>query len=121
LEARLLRLQEIRLTPDFEPLAASFKRIKNILRQAEFEGGPLDAGLLEPGPEGDLYEEIFRIRNQPIETAIEELRPKLDRFFDKVLVNDPRETIRANRLALLHGLLKQFMYFADFSEIVTNS
>jgi glycyl-tRNA synthetase beta subunit len=38
-----------------------------------------------------------------------------------VLVNDPREDIRANRLALLHGLLSQFMHFADFSEIVTNS
>jgi glycyl-tRNA synthetase beta chain len=118
---RLLRLQEIRPTPNFEPLAASFKRIKNILRQANFEGGPFDSGLLEPGPESELYDEIFRIGQQPIETTIGELRPKVDRFFDKVLVNDPREAIRANRLALLHGLLKQFMYFADFSEIVTNS
>jgi glycyl-tRNA synthetase beta chain len=122
LEARLLRLQEIRPTPNFEPLAASFKRIKNILRQANFEGGPpFEPGLLEPGPESELYDEIFRIGQQPIETTIGELRPKVDRFFDKVLVNDPREAIRANRLALLHGLLKQFMYFADFSEIVTNS
>ena len=34
LEARLKRVQAIRPTPDFEPLAASFKRIKNILKQA---------------------------------------------------------------------------------------
>ncbi len=27
--------QDIRPTPDFEPLAASFKRIKNILKQAD--------------------------------------------------------------------------------------
>jgi glycyl-tRNA synthetase beta chain len=121
LEDRLVRLQEIRPTPNFEPLAASFKRIKNILRQANFETGPFDPGLLTPGPESDLYDESFRIRNQPIETTIEELRPKLDRFFDDVLVNDPHEAIRANRLALLRGLLDQFTYFADFSEIVTNS
>jgi glycyl-tRNA synthetase beta chain len=120
LESRLLRLREIRSTPDFEPLAASFKRIKNILRQADFDGGPFDATLVEAGAERDLYDEISRVRNQPIETAIEELRPKLDRFFEKILVNDPRLDIRANRLALLHGLLSQFMYFADFSEIVTN-
>src|SRR3984957_197462 len=36
LEARLLRVKAIRTTPDFEPLAASFKRIKNILKQASF-------------------------------------------------------------------------------------
>src|SRR5205807_5118434 len=48
LEARLLRLQKIRQSPDFEPLAASFKRIKNILRQAEYTGGgPVRPELLE--------------------------------------------------------------------------
>ena len=31
------RVQAVRPTPDFEPLAASFKRIKNILKQAEFQ------------------------------------------------------------------------------------
>jgi glycyl-tRNA synthetase beta subunit len=34
LEARLTRIQKLRATPDFEPLAASFKRIRNILVQA---------------------------------------------------------------------------------------
>ncbi len=36
LESRLKRVQAIRPTPDFEPIAASFKRIKNILQQAQF-------------------------------------------------------------------------------------
>src|SRR5437764_6728544 len=39
LDARLVRIQNLRPTPDFEPLAASFKRIKNILRQAAFQAG----------------------------------------------------------------------------------
>ena len=38
LEARLERIQNLRPTPDFEPLAASFKRIRNILEQAEVHG-----------------------------------------------------------------------------------
>jgi glycyl-tRNA synthetase beta chain len=117
----LVRLQEIRSTPNFEPLAASFKRIKNILRQADFAGGPFTPSLLEPGPESELYDEIFRIGQQPIETTIGALRPKVDLFFDKVLVNAPDPAVRANRLAMLHGLLEQFRTFADFSEIVTNS
>src|SRR6201999_4396153 len=32
-------IHEMRQTSDFEPLAASFKRIKNILRQAQFTAG----------------------------------------------------------------------------------
>jgi glycyl-tRNA synthetase beta chain len=121
LESRLLRLQKIRTSPDFEPLAASFKRIKNILRQADFAGGPFTSALLEPGPESDLFDEINRATGQPIETVIGALRPKVDLFFDKVLVNAHDPAVRANRLAMLHGLLEQFRTFADFSEIVTNS
>lgn len=122
LEQRLLRLQQIRPTPDFEPLAASFKRVKNILRQAEFAGGgTLDRQLLEAGPETELYQEIERIAGQPIESVIASLRPKVDLFFDKVLVNAPDEAIRRNRLTLLHTLLAEFSTIADFSEIVTNS
>jgi glycyl-tRNA synthetase beta chain len=121
LEARLLRLQKIRPSPDFEPLAASFKRIKNILRQAGFTGGAFTPTLLEPGPESELFDEINRSAGQPIETAIGALRPKVDLFFDKVLVNAPDPAVRVNRLAMLHGLLEQFRTFADFSEIVTNS
>jgi glycyl-tRNA synthetase beta chain len=121
LEDRLLRLQKIRPSPDFEPLAASFKRIKNILRQAEFKGGPFNAILLEPGPENDLFEEINRAAGQPLENVIGALRPKVDCYFDKVLVNAPEPTVRSNRLAMLYSLLEQFRTFADFSEIVTNS
>ncbi len=122
LEARLSRIQSLRSSPDFEPLAASFKRIKNILRQAEFTGGAtLDPGLLEEGPESELYAEFLRLSGQPIENAISRLRPKVDLFFDKVLVNSPDERIRRNRLMLLHSLLEEYSRVADFSEIVTNS
>ena len=122
LEARLMRIRTLRPTPDFEPLAASFKRIHNILVQAGFTGGgAIDQSLLEPGPELELYEEFIGIAGQPIESVISKLRPKVDLFFDKVLVNAPDATIRQNRLTLLHTLLAEFSTMADFSEIVTNS
>jgi glycyl-tRNA synthetase beta chain len=122
LEARLTRIQKLRATPDFEPLAASFKRIRNILVQAGFTGGgAIEQNLLEPGPELELYEEFTRIAGQPIESVISKLRPRVDLFFDKVLVNAPDAAVRQNRLTLLHTLLAEFSTMADFSEIVTNS
>ncbi|MGD0497843.1 MAG: glycine--tRNA ligase subunit beta [Bryobacteraceae bacterium] len=130
LEARLQRIQSLRATPDFEPLAAAFKRIANILAQANFAlvgqavspaNSSIEESLLEPGPEADLYHEYLCIKGQPIESVIASLRPKVDLFFDKVLVNAPDERVRRNRLTLLYALLAEFSAIADFSEIVTNS
>jgi glycyl-tRNA synthetase beta chain len=130
-EARLQAIQQVRPTADFEPVAASFKRIANILRQAQFTGsGGVDAGLLEPGPELDLHSEFLRTRDvvythrrsrnyRAALEAVASLRPKVDTFFDKVLVNAPEERIRENRLLLLSSLLTEFSAIADFSEIVT--
>jgi glycyl-tRNA synthetase beta chain len=120
LEARVIRIKAIRTTTDFEPMAASFKRIKNILKQASFfNSSALDVGLLEAGPEEDLYIEMRRTRGQSLESRIGSLRPKIDLFFDKVLVNAPDSKLRLNRLTLLQGLLAEFSTIADFSEIVT--
>jgi glycyl-tRNA synthetase beta chain len=91
------------------------------LEQAKFSAdGTVDESLLEPGPEKDLYDEYRRIAGQPIETVISRLRPKVDLFFDKVLVNAPDARIRLNRLMLVNALFREFSTMADFSEIVTN-
>ncbi len=125
---RIEAIRYIRPTEDFEPLAASFKRIKNILKQARFDQvNPPDEKLLTPGPEQSLYEAFLRVRESIRSGApyrdklasIAPLRPQVDRFFDKILVNDPDPAIRQNRLALLHSLLTEFSTIADFSEIVT--
>jgi glycyl-tRNA synthetase beta chain len=130
-EARLEAIRQVRPTENFEPLAASFKRIANILRQAQFSGsGVVNAGLVEQGPEFELYNEFLRIRDvvfthrksrnyQAALEAIASLRPRVDTFFDKVLVNAPEERVRQNRLLLLSSLLTEFSAIADFSEIVT--
>ena len=83
---------------------------------------------LEPGPESDLYKAFQHVRGivadqsyRPALESIASLRPKVDLFFDKVLVNAPDAKIRQNRLTLLHTLLAEFSTIADFSEIVTNT
>lgn len=131
-EARLFALKLVRQTENFEPLAASFKRIRNILKQAAFEGGELNPGLLEAGPERELYDEASRVLAAVEQyrrsddymqslAVIATLRPAVDRFFDAVLVNAPDEAVRRNRLALLDRLYRQVSSIADFSEIVTSS
>ena len=45
----------------------------------------------------------------------------VDNFFDKVMVMVDDARVRANRLALLQTLLREFSTIADFSEIVTES
>jgi glycyl-tRNA synthetase beta chain len=126
---RIDAIRYIRPTENFEPLAASFKRIKNILRQAGVEQAEAPhASLFTPGPEQQLYEAFLRVRGATERAAsyrdklalIASLRPQIDLFFDKILVNDPNPAIRQNRLALLYNLLAEFSNIADFSEIVTS-
>ena len=127
-EARLAAIAAVRPTENFEPLAASFKRIKNILKQASFvPPGEPNPQLLEDGPERDLYSDFVRVRDtartETYSKALEliaSLRPAVDLFFDKVLVNAKDGRVRNNRLTLLHNLLTEFSTIADFSEIVTS-
>jgi len=130
-EERLEALRAVRPTADFEPLAASFKRIRNILRQANFDGlgDALNEKLLEPGPETELYEAFHATRvacrllpdHKSRLERIATLRPKVDTFFDRILVNAPDAAVRQNRLVLLQTMLAEFSTIADFSEIVTSS
>ena len=131
-EDRLFAVQMVRQTENFEPLAASFKRIRNILRQAEWQSGDVDPALLEAGAEKDLHDEVSKLAPEVGRLlasrdyiralqSMASLRPAVDRFFDGVLVNAQDAAVRANRLALLGGLLNAFSSIADFSEIVTSS
>jgi glycyl-tRNA synthetase beta chain len=134
-EERLEAVRAVRPTENFEPVAAAFKRIKNILRQAAESGkgepaGSVDEALLELGPETELYQSfvakrvLIKVSHHDYRAkleAIASLRPETDRFFDKVLVNAADPAVRRNRLTLLHSMLSEFSTIADFSEIVTSS
>jgi glycyl-tRNA synthetase beta chain len=126
-EARLAALSAVRTTPDFEPLAAACKRIRNILKQANFElQGGVGAAILEDDAERELATKLadFVLENESDYAKrlvkIAAFRPATDLFFDKVLVNAPDPEVRANRLTLLGLLFKEFSTIADFSEIVTS-
>jgi glycyl-tRNA synthetase beta chain len=129
---RVAAVKAIRDTKNFVPLAASFKRIRNIL--AKSAGGAdkaqlsVQADLLWEPAERELHAAAQRISEEATRKkkakkyrealeAISELRPSVDMFFDKVLVMVEDQNVRRNRLALLGSLLKEFSTIADFSEL----
>jgi glycyl-tRNA synthetase beta chain len=124
--ARLEAVKAVRASEDFEPLAASFKRMKNILDQAQFSpAGQVNDKLFEDPSEAALWADfnavVARVKGASyadILAAMATLRPALDLFFEKVLVNAPDLAVRENRLTLLFGLKTEFSGIAEFSEIV---
>jgi glycyl-tRNA synthetase beta chain len=128
-EERLEAIREVRPTENFEPVAAGFKRIKNILRQAgSGHAGSINPALIEEGAEAALYQatteataRLATLTWREKVQALASMRPYIDHFFDKVMVNVPDPALRQNRLTLLHTMLAEFSTIADFSEIVTSS
>ena len=129
---RVSAVKAIRNTRNFPPLAASFKRIRNILEKSASGQDRAHLGvnkdLLKDDFERQLYTAAQRIgdeagrrrREKKYKAALEkisELRPAVDVFFDKVHVMAEDPEVRKNRLALLGGLLKEFSTIADFSEL----
>ncbi len=132
--ARAKAIAKVRSTPNFEPLAVSFKRIRNILEKAggeqRYVEGAVNQELLEAGAEADLFaafDDVARKipdmkRKTGFESAllaIASLRPAVDKFFDDVLVMAKDETVRSNRLTFLARMLVELSTIADFAEIVS--
>jgi glycyl-tRNA synthetase beta chain len=132
--ARAEAVSKVRGSADFESISVAFKRIKNILRQANETGKRIgtavDPSAFREEAEKKLgtqipeiaatVDQFWQAHNFASALAeISKIRPAVDAFFDKVMVMVEDETLRANRLALLQTLLKEFSTIADFSEIVT--
>jgi len=136
--ARAEALTEARETEDFAAISVAFKRIKNILRQAQekqyiyghAEGPRIVIGSMFL-PEAvqlsqtaaALAPEVAKLRQERAYAealaTIATLRPAVDAFFDKVMVLDSDPGIRAAHLGLIDEVLRSFSGIADFSEIVT--
>jgi glycyl-tRNA synthetase beta chain len=130
--ARAEALSAARQSADFAAISAAFKRIKNILRQAEEKGfalGSAKDATLSPEAQqladatAALAPEVAKLRQERAYgealALIATLRPAVDAFFDKVMVLDPDPAIRGANLGLIDEVLRGFSGIADFSEIVT--
>jgi glycyl-tRNA synthetase beta chain len=132
--ARAEAVAKVRPSADFESISVAFKRMKNILRQADETkkkiADPFNPSALNDPEEKKLAAAVPQVAKSVKElsaskqyeqalTEISRLRPAVDAFFDKVMVMVDDEALRANRLGLLQTLVREFSSIADFSEIVT--
>src|SRR5271169_1904125 len=132
--ARAEAVKQVLYMPEFQAIGAACKRTRNILKQAAEKGIDPAAkfeDLPQSAPEEENLAVFVETYGQQIEAhrkekqygdallLLSKAREPVDIFFDKVMVMVEDQRVRANRLALLRNLLKEFSTIADFSEIVT--
>jgi glycyl-tRNA synthetase beta chain len=132
--ARAEAVTAVRGSEDFAAVSAAFKRMKNILAQAEEKGivpqwNRAGGSAVEPALAAlERAAELAGVRVGELSKSheyaalfetIAGLRPHVDRFFDEVMVMDPNPAVRDSNLKLLSVIVSDVQQIADLSEIVT--
>ena len=126
---KMKAMQTVTDKPDFDPLIVGFKRASRIVEKEQWTRGPVDPTLFQDGSEGELHRRIGAcradVRREMAEgrydkalEALVGLKPAIDDFFARVMVNADDPALRGNRLSLLKDVDECFTSFADFSRIV---
>nr|WP_255666388.1 glycine--tRNA ligase subunit beta [Myxococcus sp. AS-1-15] len=129
-QKRLEALSLIVGRADFQPLAAAFKRVVNIVEKQgrDVAGGQTQAQKLVDDAEKQLHAAFSHARTSvtgllqgdDFSGALKEitgLKPVVDTFFDKVMVMAEDKELRENRIRLLTEIGALFNQVADFSKI----
>ena len=125
-DARVRAVSHFRTLDSAEALAASNKRVSNILAKADAAIGEINLTACVEPAEKALAEAVLALRTevQPLiakgdYTAVLDklanLRAPVDNFFDNVMVNAEDPALRQNRLAILNTLQGLFLQVADIS------
>jgi glycyl-tRNA synthetase beta chain len=131
--SRAEAVKQVMHMPEFQAIGAACKRMRNILRQAAEKNIDPAAKFVELADSADEEKNLMALMESASAKVeghrrgkdylealllLSTAREPVDRFFDKVMVMVDDAKVRANRLALLRTLLKEFSTIADFSEIV---
>ena len=128
---RLAALERLSKREDFAQSVRTFKRVANIIRKQAPEmelHGRWDETLLTEPAEKVLarklttllphFDELWATDDfDKLFALLQELRPAVDAFFDKVMVMCEDITLRTNRLDLLFALVRRLERLADFAAL----
>lgn len=126
--ARALALAELAGTETFDALIVAYQRAANLAKKAN-PGVVVEPGLFAHHEEEALWSALQATRREVDEhvaagrfdlalAALSGLRPRVDDFFQAVLVMAEDPAVRDNRLALLNAVVQAFGGVADLSLVV---
>lgn len=107
--------------PEFAPIVESSNRISRILK--EDVSISIEESLLHVDAEKELFKQIQENMNVDFTgytnllSALFNINPAIEKFFEDVLVMDKDEKIKQNRMAMLTILKKNYQLIADFSAL----
>ena len=123
-DKKLNALTKITQEGDLKEISTTFKRVANIIKDMDItKEHKVDDNLLENQYEKDLYQEFSNIKSKEYSSydsylkSLFSLKPYIDKFFDKVMVNVDDEDLKSNRKALICNIYKSFRDIADIKEI----
>ncbi len=97
---------------------STFKRLANIAVKTSVK---IDPSLFENDAETKLYETFQKsLESENLKEKLNNLfalKPFIDEFFDKVMINAPEQNLRENRQALVFSIYEEFLKFADIKEL----
>ena len=132
IKKKLDALQNLRKESSFESITTIFKRASNILNQARKQklniSDIVKTDLLKEEPEQNLYNQYVVIDKQLDEllskkdyanaiNKLNDIKPYLDNFFEKVMVMCEDENIKINRISLINYITEKFNSFVNLSSL----
>jgi len=121
---KVVALNSIVAQADFKEQFSTFKRVANISKEVNLDDNlDVDTSLFEIKREEELYRAYQETISKSYESyeaklkAMFALKPKLDNYFDDVLVNTKEEAIKTNRQHTVASIYKSFKEIADIKEI----
>jgi glycyl-tRNA synthetase beta chain len=112
------RLASLKEEEEFKNIVEAYRRVVRIL-PSNWGDDRVEENLFKEEEEKALWRSFKALEATGDLLALSSLKKTIDDFFDKVLVMDPDENIRRNRLALLFRIKRLFNKFADFSKVIS--
>ena len=124
MDAKIKALDSIVSSQSFSESFSTFKRVANITKDVDLEAElVINTQLFDSEAESSLYKAYADVTANKYESfeahldALFSLKPQLDTFFDKVMVNAEDEKVKTNRKNLVSSVYKSFKSIADIKEI----
>lgn len=123
ISAKAQALNYITYDAKFKDDFSTFKRLANIIKNENIINLKVDTTLFQSDEEKKLYEMFLKTNKTRYENyelklnSLFGLKPYIDNFFDKVMVNVEDENIKQNRINLVANIYHEFKKIADIKEI----